>query len=538
VVVVACFTVISALVHTHLTGDAPEYVGAVFTRLRSDSLTPAFWDAGHLLWRPLGYVLSLLRSGIDGTPPAQSTWKQISWTFIALSCIGGLICAVAAPLWLRKVGCTRFSCIAASVILVASNAFLDYYNGGTAYSSATGFLFLGLFLIACRGFFAAAAGGICLAIAVLLWLPFVLALPGAFLSPLLLLPDGRTRVRQMLIALLCCAVVGIGVYGAVMGHLGIRTPTDAIAWIESASHGVSSIFGLPRMAVGFARSFINIGADGAALKRFVLHDPLNPVSVGDLVRLGLWKIALFYVVLLLLGIQLVRARAWLRLAFCVIVALPVLAFAIAWQGGDTERYLALYPAFLLAFATVVGAGWSPMVLRLVLVGFVAILAVVNINAHSRWAFAAQEDDVVRRTSSFNEQLLPPNSIVVMPTLVDRTISYFLSGAQDRTKIRATLKFFPLIQQGAASKSWRQDFARECIGVWRAGGRVWLSKRVLARKPDVDWGWAEGEDSVVSWSDFPRFFSGFVLGTSVGGVDGFVELPPSPTNQALMLSTAN
>src|SRR5436305_8510979 len=94
-----------------------------------------------------------------------------------------------------------------------------------------------------------------------------------------------------------------------------------------------------------------MGSDGATLKRFLLHDPENPVSLSDLLRTGLWKCALFYSVvvsLLMISLKIPRGRRFLM--FFLLNAVPVLSFAIAWRGGDIERYLSLYPPFFLGLA--------------------------------------------------------------------------------------------------------------------------------------------------------------------------------------------
>jgi Predicted integral membrane protein len=527
----AAFLAITALIHVHVTGDTPEYAGAVFDRLQTGRDAPAFWDAGHLLWRPLGYLISALRLRLWPTD-AGAMLRVVSHTFIALSLLGGAACAVVLPTWLRQIGVSAWGAFVATLTLVTTNAFLDYYSGGTAYIPGLSFILLGLYLLSAEvpSRLRSVAGGASLAVAVLLWLPFVLALPGALLVPVVLVGWQRARARAVAIATASCATVGLLTYLAVVVHLGIHSVHDFAAWLSGASHGVTTINGLPRAIVGFSRSFLNIGTDGAALKRFMLHDPFNPVSLGDLIPLRVWKIALVYAVALTMLVTIWRSAWRRRLLFCGLLAVPVLAFAVAWQGGDTERYLPLYPAFLLA----IGACLSlprRSIGRVIVELFVVVAVVVNTSAHSKLAFAAEERGIVSRAGAFSPERLPPGSIVVMPTLTDRTISYFLSGAQDTTKIHGDFRFYPLVQQGADNSSrWREDFAAKTLDVWNAGGRVWVSARVLTERPRSDWGWAEGEDRGISWPDFRRFFTTLTLGTAIGGSDGFIELPASAANR--------
>jgi hypothetical protein len=419
---------------------------------------------------------------------------------------------------------------------MSTNAFLDYHVGGTAYIPGLALLLLGLVLLSTDDprRLRSAAGGAALAGAVLLWLPFVLSLPAALLAPILLMDSSRRQMRSVLMAIGSCAVIGLIAYLVVAAHLGIHNAREFTAWLSGASHGVTSINGLPRAIVGFSRSFLNMGTDGAALKRYLLKDPFNPVTFSDLFPRHVWKIVFVYSVTLTMLVAMWRSVWRKRLLFCTLTAAPVLAFAIVWQGGDTERYLPLYPAFMLAVgACVTTRSWA--VGRIVVELFMLLALVINTSAHSRVAFAAEERDIVMRAGHFNHDLLPPSSIVVMPTMTDRTIRYFLSGAQDTMKIRGNFRFHPLVHQGAGTGAgWREAFAAKTLDTWDAGGRVWVSRRVLRDRPRPDWGWAEGEDAGISWPDFRLFFTTLRLGETIGGSeDGFVELPASQPNRILL-----
>ena len=66
--------------------------------------------------------------------------------------------------------------------------------------------------------------------------------------------------------------------------------------------------GVSRMLFGLARSWIDMSNDGVLDKRFLVHDSLNPVTLSKIIRLGLWKLAIFYVALLAIGSSLLRSR--------------------------------------------------------------------------------------------------------------------------------------------------------------------------------------------------------------------------------------
>jgi hypothetical protein len=152
-------------------------------------------------------------------------------------------------------------------------------------------------------------------------------------------------------------------------------------------------------------------------------------------------------------------------------------------------------------------------------------------------FAAEESAIVARVGAFDDSLLPPGSILVLPTFNDRLGAYFRSGTVDRQRIRGTYGFHGLVEKGSDNTpQWREGFSTRALAVWDAGGRIWLSRRVLSPIPEKDWDWVEGDDRRVSWSDLPAFFTPFDLGATRGGVDGFVELLPTPRNRSRLRAT--
>jgi hypothetical protein len=534
---VALYLVLTILTHVHLTGDAPEYAGEIYDRLRTGKPGPGFWDAGHLAWRPLIAGLVYLGSlvGVAGGDIALST---VSRALIATSWLGGLLCALLFPLWLLRLGVSSMASVLATITLLSANAFLSYGHGGSSYIPALACLIAGLYLLSAQPLTprSSVGAGLLLAGAVLLWLPFVLALPGAFLLPVLLREHDREWIRPVAYATATCAVAGFATYAIVAAHLGVASPASFLTWFSGASHGVTGNAGVARAALGFSRSFLNMGTDGAVLKRFLVHDPYNPVSVAALVGLG-WKVAFFYLVIAVTLVSLWPAP-WRRfLVFFLVSAIPVLLFGIAWQGGDTERYLPLYPALLLAVAaSITRSSWRSLG-RILPVAFALLSLVVNTTAYSRANFAAEEDTIVTRLGEFDDSLLPPGSILVVPTFNDRTGAYFRSGTVDFKRLRGSFGFHGLVEKGSvATPQWRESFSKRALDVWDAGGRVWVSRRVLSPTPAADWDWVEGDDRRVSWSDFPGFFAPFELGATRGGADGFVELLPTPTNRSRLRAT--
>ena len=103
------------------------------------------------------------------------------------------------------------------------------------------------------------------------------------------------------------------------------------------------------------------------------------MSLGELVRLSLAKVALFYVMLLATLAGLLGGKAERRvLLVASLGGIPVLAFGVSWQGGDVERYMPAYPLVFAAWAMVLG-GTRPMpaIQALVLLFVVVMSAVIS-----------------------------------------------------------------------------------------------------------------------------------------------------------------
>jgi hypothetical protein len=523
------YVVVTLVTHAHLSGDAPLYVASVVNRLGGARDERDFWDAGHLIWRSIGYLVATI---LGGTGVRVTAVGRI---FLGLSWVGGAACSVLLPAWLSRLRVSSEAAIAGTLTVMGANAFLLYYQGGVAYVPGMSCLLAALYLLAAPEVSrtAAVGAGLAAALAVLLWLPFVCALPAVLLSPLLLHRADRRNVATAATAVSACAALGLGAYLAVAAHLDVLSPSAFRAWISDASHHITRVRGVSRAAFGLARSFLNMGTDGALMKRYLLHDPYNPVSFGALFRAGLYKFLLFYAIL-----GTIAWVSWRRvdrriIAFCLVAALPVMAFGVAWQGGDPERYFALYPAFALALAACISwARRRTSVGRLLLLAFVLVLLAVNVPIYSRQAFASNSQSMLSRVMAFDAVTLPERSMVVTPSWNDAIVAYFGSGAAPPLRIRGRLPLYGLMQPGVEyAPRWRRDFAERALQALDAGGRIWISRRLLAARPDADWGWVEGDDRRLSWRDFPGYFTPFDYGATLGGPDGFVEMLASPGNRS-------
>src|SRR5206468_4026296 len=132
--------------------------------------------------------------------------------------------------------------------------------------------------------------------------------PAVLVSPVFLFGLNRWQLRLTVQALAVFTVVACLIFGTVAVHLGIHSVGEFQAWLAASAHGIDGMRGIPRMVFAFARSIIHMGNDGRIFKRYVVKDPLNPVSLLDLFRLSVWKLVLFYVFFLSFLLNLALSR--------------------------------------------------------------------------------------------------------------------------------------------------------------------------------------------------------------------------------------
>jgi hypothetical protein len=496
----------------------------------------SFWDFGHLLWRPLGLLLFKifrpLSSVLIGPDPALN----MMFLLMAVNFVAGLVSAVLLYLLIDSLTDRRRLAVFVAACFIFSNGILNFTQTGSSYIAALAFVIVSLYLLLKdRGNLStrnAIAGGLACAAAVTMWFPFVLVGPATLLAPIVLFGSAKPLKSSIIYAGVAFCVAALAAFLVVMAAIGVHSVADFREWMAVSSHGVRQS-GLPRVVFGFARSFIHLGNDGVLFKRFLLHDSLNPVSALDLVRFSLWKLMLFYlaVATMLLGLLLKSARRMLVLV--LVTALPLLVFAIKFDGGAVERYLPLYPVIFLALAWVLAQSQLPRLVKIVPVLFFCVAILVNSSVMARVVLNRQK----QRTSERVQAIVPklkPNSWLVTTHLQDDLVNFQSSFPFEPINRHNTYHVYPLVVLNSdQSARWQEEFAANMLKAWSRDGDAWLSARMLSAKPEPQWNWVEGDDPRVKWADIYKFFSQFQTDDVASGADGFVLLEKSDANVQLL-----
>jgi hypothetical protein len=515
----------------HFTADAPDYVESIVSYDRGQYYE--FWEFGHILWRPTGWVLMrslrpllLNLSGGDLEAGTMLLLTAVAW-------LAGLISVVALTALLSRF-CGRRWIVSITVLtFILSHGILNFAQAGTSYMTSLCFMLLALYVLlkpkgerltTTQGI----GAGVLLALMLCCWLPFLFIVPVVLIAPLAVSAFEMKKVKPLFVALVVAGVLTASVYLVVVaGPVGVRSVSGFRAWMRQTTASTSEDKGVARTILGFPRSFIYFGNDGMLFKRYLVRDPFNPVTAWDLVRLSLWKLILFYLFLAALVINLWRSEPgrWLLVPLGL-AAVAVLGVAVYWHGGDIERYLPLYPILFLSVGSVLCNKQSWRVLNYVVLIFLTAAAVTNLYAMSLPVQGARQANVSSRISGLEPRLKPASRIFVVD-FQDELYSFSRDFPFNPIVRAHTLQVAGVVEvSGKDAPRWRQNFAARAESIWSGGGDVWISRRLLSSKPKAEWNWVEGDDVRLSWADFYQFFSQLEVGDVAGGDDGFVLVLPS------------
>jgi hypothetical protein len=511
-------------------GDTPDYARSI--ELGSPAKDPTFIDFGHLYWRPLGLVVYRAAGPLVRGPSGSDPRPEICATLAAINWIAGLACVLALARILNRLGVGGWPFWLTLIGFCSSFGFLNYAHSGSSYIPALAMLMLGLATLVPPGpvpAWRALLAGAFAALAVGFWATFVLAVPMLVVYPLLGGLSNRRAWRSS--ALVAAGVIAVGFASFATGALAQRVhDVEGLkAWIKDSAHGITRIGGIARSLFGFPRSFVAMGHDGVLFKRYLVKDPYAPVSLASLIGVGVLKLGLFYLALGVSAVRLVQDVVGRRtLAALMLTAVPVLGFAIYWQGGDAERYLALYPLLFAAWGLCLSNparfAWA---VRLPVMALMVLMAVINVPILSVSARDARSAAMARRAGEFLTTDGPKRRVFV----VDQNDDLLKLGQEMSADTRRRSLASGIIMLGYdETPRWREGFARRAAHLWDQGAEVWVSRRALADRPDPSWRWVEGDDLRVKWKDLPQFFGSLEYGRTVGGEDGFLLLPRSQANQ--------
>lgn len=502
-----------------------------------------FWDFGHILWRPFGWICFVLARPVTQLIAHQNQRAEVLLTLIGINFLASLGSVLLFFKLSRKVVGNEWSAMVATIGFFSADAFLDYAHSGNAYVVGLSCLLAGMYLACSESFsqttlYRSLSAAFFFALAVLFWLPYVFVLPAAMAAPLVLYGNEKKRRRAAWQTVISCAAFGLGVYSVVIAVVGIHSLVDLKAWILASGHGHIQPGGLraaARLAFSVPRSFVNMDRDGMWLKRYLVSDPYAPVTTTQLFGLSLWKLVLFYAAAGVVGFELLRSKPGKSLLFLLAsTVLPIFVFAVfIFEAGSIERYLPLYPFVFLALGYVVYSKQTMRASKALLVVALAAMMVVNVSAMRRGTLAARKAEAVGRIQDLIP-LLGPDSLVLAVNEQDSLAELRQNFPMDPINLSSEWRTYDVLEINTERLStWREDLAKRILRTWQRDGTVWLPVRFLRAQPKPAWNWVEGDDKRVHWTDLPAFFSKLETGTAVGGEDGFLLLQNGTRNKEIL-----
>jgi hypothetical protein len=541
--VAAVYIVVSMFTAAYYMADTNDYANAVLAYEAGSSRY--FWDFGHLFWVPLGWLLTSILGPVTRTFVNDNPRANVILVFMIVNWIAGLCSVLILRAILTNFTDRLWIINSVCVFFIFSQAFLNFSQTGCAYIPGLALLLGGLYVLISfadkpsSAWKAGLIAGLALTAAVCMWFLFGLGVPAVMLSPILLFGWNRnSRKLVFTTAVVAGLSLAIAYLLVVVGVLHITTVAGFKAWVADASHD-TDISGVTRMVFGFARSFIYMGNDGVVFKRYLLHDPFNPVSLSDLLRLSVWKLLLFYGFLAAIGINLLLSAAGRRvLLFLCLAVGSVLVFAVFFDGGAIERYLPLYPALFIAFAVSLASEKSLRFLKYTAVVFGVAMVLSDTLAMAKPLLDRRQEVTTARVSELHGRM-KPNSRVMLVSWQDDLVNFSRSFPFSPLNRSGELNIGALVTPGTTIVTdWRKTFAAETIKAWDQNGEMWISRRVTNPQPRAEWNWVEGDDRRVSWTDFYQFFSQLQLGDTAGGDDGFILVPRTPQNRQFLENQLN
>ena len=527
--------VVYLLTSASMWGDTSVYVGSILEAGRT-GIAPLF-EFGHLLWRPLGWLIFHL---MPASWVAEEPERALYFILLGVNLCAGFLCVILFYSIARIASGSIRVALLSSTAFVCANAFLNWSQTGSSYVPGLALL-TASFVIVLKASSAVVLSrkklllaGVCLAGAILFWFPYITM--GAGIAAILLFhrPDGGMTTRERILGVIQLAgitvlITGI-VYIAAFLLRGYSSVAELTEWIQNASHGVRARGVLPRLVLGLPRSFIDMDQAGVQFKRYLLHDPYASVTLRELLGGWVLRLGLFYAFFACIAWKLLDRRGRPILWIVLMAIIPLFIFALfIFDSSPSERYLPLFP-FILFGVAFSFSRMESQVLRAILASLMVLASLFQVWTHRTLGRSADLENA--RVSSL-ERLkgsLAPNSRIWVPSTVDPTLAFVFGRPFHPINRPHPLPVSQVLAVGMDRvQFWRQDFARKSLDAIGSGGSVWLSNALLAPRPERAWNWTEGDVPGVHWTDLPAFFSRFDVTERDSAANGFSRIGETDAN---------
>lgn len=539
------FSIAAAVTTPPFAGDSSIYCHDVVRVVQHAAPTSTLWEPGHVLWRPLGYVLAPL---LFAAVPNRVAWTpelKIGYGYMLLNLAFGMLAAVLMTDLCRRMGRSRAAAAIAAVLFVCADGILAYSQSESSYIVGMGIFIAGLWWHLARpaSKFSIAGPGVLFGVTALFWLPYLIAIPAACCARKLYLwtPGDRRNITWFAVVLQAMAAGGVVAAGVALATVmaEVHSVPAWIAWIQASGHGMHQNHQGLRAITGCSRLFIDLGSDGIYLKRFLFHDPYHPVGALGLIAHCVWRPAFFFLFMGATVLLAWNSRAGRRsLAVLALAVVPALVAAIfVFEPSSPERFFPVLPFLLLSIAAAWRSDWrfAPLA-RAVVCLFAILLPVMNaptfIDAFSGWRRPAQA-----QAGEFRAAAAPDDALIALlitEPLVDLANDHPFDSLNRAGAIRS---WWALDLMDNRAQLWPDRVARFVMANWAGGHAAWVEKAALADRPADRLLWVEGDNPQVHWRGVPAFFRTLDFDKDSGSPDGFLRIAHSAGNEVLFQKLA-
>ena len=288
-------------------GDAVVYAADI----RAGALT----EPGHLIWRPLGRLVSFAN-------PSLLTYSDVLWRLQILCLIASVLSVVSMYFLVRR-SCGRSVAFFVSMFMAISNGFWVYSFSGCSYSLGVLFQIVALrYVVANKGNVitpsAACIAGVYGGLSAAAWGIELLAAPAIWLAVMIIPEKEKNAIGRKVkntaglligyaLAFLIPLLVAFLFRANAPGETFTGGAGDASGkfwvWLSSARHGIPARLGVTqilRVVIGWPQSVLSISSTGQDLRLWHFKEAGFPWSFW------LCSLLVFYAALVACGITLVR----------------------------------------------------------------------------------------------------------------------------------------------------------------------------------------------------------------------------------------
>jgi len=164
-----------------------------------------------------------------------------------------------------------------------------------------------------------------------------------------------------------------------------------------------------------------------------------------------------------------------------------------FESGSIDRYLPLFPLLFLALSMSLSGDRSALGIRGMALAFVVVMIGSNLSAMSVTTLNRVQAQVATRIQDL-EPLLTGQSRVVTVNQQGEVYAFNQNSPFHPINRSGRLDADILVDPNSTHvPRWRRIFAMKTLAIWDSGGDVWITTRVLHRRPRPEWNWVEGDD---------------------------------------------